>query len=326
MQRWFEPVTSSLPQIRLRGEDENYAIHAEINLVINKQVDELSAEFRLSDERREKLANILLQMQHRTYLWLKLTMEGIQNRYQSALFANEVQIDFLPTTVDHAYEQILQKVNEEQRPNARKVLLIIVGARRPLTISEMALALGSAHAQEHHSSSIQEVDGDHLEKQIRLWCGLFVFINHSQLFLIHQTAKEFLVAQNSNFSPILGRWKSCLSMLEIESKMAGLCVTYLYLRQQDHHKHKHGDDSQQGDRDISTASPVIHSQSSEEQDRFFEYCAEHWTSHLQNDTVEDDKETLSNVLSLYATDGDRFHAWFPVMWKASYPYTSTPAW
>lgn len=68
VQRWFKRIPSFLPQIRLRGEDENDAIHAEINLVINKQVDELAAEFRLSGERRERLANTLLQMQHRTYL------------------------------------------------------------------------------------------------------------------------------------------------------------------------------------------------------------------------------------------------------------------
>ncbi|KAF7510432.1 hypothetical protein GJ744_006711 [Endocarpon pusillum] len=137
---------SKLPQIRLRGEDENDKLREEINLVIDQRVNELATNLSLSSRNQKWLRERLLQMEHRTYLWLHLAMEEIREAYQNSLYPNEVQIDSLPKSVDDAYERILQKINVKQKPNAQKVLCVILGARRPLTIREMALALGAARA------------------------------------------------------------------------------------------------------------------------------------------------------------------------------------
>ena len=61
-------------------------------------------------------------------------MEEIRETYQNNLYPDEVQIDSLPTSVDDAYERILQKINARQKPNAQKALLVILGARRPVVL------------------------------------------------------------------------------------------------------------------------------------------------------------------------------------------------
>lgn len=43
-------------------------------------------------------------------------------------------ISNLPSTVNEAYEAILARVKECDRPQARKLLYIILGATRPFTI------------------------------------------------------------------------------------------------------------------------------------------------------------------------------------------------
>jgi hypothetical protein len=128
--------------------------------------------------------------------------------------------------VEDAYEKILGRVSEEQRGDVKKILQIIVGARRPLTIQEMAIALGIATSTEPMALEEVILDPVWLEKNIRDWCGLFIFINHARIYLIHQTAKEFLIC-NSDTTMLLSGWKHCLSPREIEEEMTHICIKFL---------------------------------------------------------------------------------------------------
>jgi len=198
VQRWFEHTISGWPHIRLRGEDENEQIHQEINLVISKQVRDLSKEFALSRNVQQRLEQRLLNMQHRTYLWLHLAMEDVRETYQNSLYPDTVVIDSLPSSVEEAYERLLQKINDKQRPNARQILLIIVGARRPLKIGEMALALGAARMQHFETGSLNVRNTQLLERQIRHWCGLFVFIQQSTLFNSSDSQGVSIIGQSKH--------------------------------------------------------------------------------------------------------------------------------
>lgn len=227
VQRCFEPTSTRWPVIRLRGEDKNDQIHQEINLVIDQRIRDVAKEFCLSDTDLERLRRQLLHMQHRTYLWLYLAMEEVRKLCQDSIYAGEMEIESLPKSVEEAYERILSKIKDKQKALARQVLLIIIGARRPLSLDEMAQALVAARAHKHRLSFLGRINGARLEKQIREQCGLFVFINHSQLFLIHQTAKDFLIAGRTDLQVAPGLWRSSFDNNTIEKTMATCCVTYL---------------------------------------------------------------------------------------------------
>ena len=105
-----------------------------------------------------------------------------------------MSIGSLIASVDEAYEQVLSKVDQQQQRNVRYILEIVVGARRALTIYEMAIALDIATRPVSPTSlTCLTLDKGHLKRNIQQWCGLFVFINHSRLYLIHQTVKGFLL-------------------------------------------------------------------------------------------------------------------------------------
>ncbi|KAK5956219.1 hypothetical protein OHC33_002794 [Knufia fluminis] len=314
VQRWFEQSTSQWPHLRLRGEDENEQIHQEINLVIKKQVHDLGEEFALSHDSQERLQQQLLHMQHRTYLWLHLAMDNVRETYQNSLYPDTVVIDALPPSVEEAYERLLQRISVKQRPIARQVLLIIVGARRPLKIGEMAWALAAVQAQEVQTEPLVAVDARHLERQIRNWCGLFVFIQHSTLFLIHQTAKEFLLSHSLNFSPVPGMWRASLTSTQVETEMMKLCITYLFVTQ--HAIKAHETDQRAEERmDGQAQEEVPHD--ANYQVNFFEYCAEYWAAHLQDETIAKDHLILSRILALYDPESDMFRSWFNHFWKVS---------
>ena len=312
VQRWFGPTTTRWPHIRLRGEDKNDQIHKEINLVIDQRMRDVAKEFRLSDLDLNRLRRQLLYMQHRTYLWLHLAMEEVRRLCRDSIYADEIEIESLPKSVEDAYERILSRIEDRQKELARRVLLIIVGTRRPLSLDEMAKALDAARAHQCRSSCLVQIDAVRLKMQIREQCGLFVFVNHSQLFLIHQTAKEFLVARSPSLQAMPGLWRSSFDEDMIEKTLATWCVTYLSL----------------APRGWEASSTQNHStrnlSGTEERDRFFEYCAEHWTSHLRDDDLREDEEMKSKVLSLYDTRTDLFHAWFPITWRTVDPYAKVP--
>jgi len=83
--RGFNVFPSSLPTIRLRGEDESDKIGAEINLVIRAQVVKLAYDLNLKSQIKIEIENILLHKEYRTYLWLHFAIEDIYQTYRDSL-------------------------------------------------------------------------------------------------------------------------------------------------------------------------------------------------------------------------------------------------
>lgn len=137
-------------------------------------------------------------------------------------------IDTLPSTAQDAYEKILSRVSENQKGSVKKLLQIVVGARRPLTLQEMAVALGIATSKQPKSLDEVMLNPTRLKTQIRRGCGLFVFLNHNRIYLIHQTAKEFLIGCSSSTFPLAG-WKYSFDLRDIEKEMTRICVEFLRL-------------------------------------------------------------------------------------------------
>ncbi|OCK72803.1 hypothetical protein K432DRAFT_272316, partial [Lepidopterella palustris CBS 459.81] len=71
---------------------------------------------------------------------------------------------------------------------------IIVAAVRPLTLKEINIALAiKDHYRLHEGLNIKLKNEARIVIIIRNLCGLFVMIIDQKVYLIHQTAKEFLV-------------------------------------------------------------------------------------------------------------------------------------
>ncbi|KAG9756231.1 purine and uridine phosphorylase, partial [Aureobasidium melanogenum] len=293
IQRGFQRIPPSLPAIRLRGEEENDQIRAEINRVINQRVLQLANELGLRKSTSSRLEQTLLAMEHRTYLWLHLAIDDIRTTLQNSLRRNEEPIESVPSSVEAAYEKILRRVPEALCQRVKLILRIIVGARRPLAVGEMALALGLATSEQHKTSADAQIDTVHLENQLRHWCGLFVFFNHSRIYLIHQTAREFLVArehmamaeglQNSS-------WKYNFERIDTEKTMAEICIRCLNLG------------------DLRLLLDDDHSGKSNQKE-FAEYCCEWWTAHYRFSESATAMDTFRDALKLYDKGGEAYYTW-----------------
>lgn len=229
IQRGFQlPDGPGLSVVHLGGENEEEAaqISKEIDVFIKARVPSISASLRLRQHEQDFLLDELLRTPHRTYLWVYLTLQHIEGNINIDQDEIMKAISELPKSVDEAYERILRSSTDADE--ARKILKAIVAAARPLTVQEVNLVLA---IQEHHRSyrDLRMIGGeDRFRHRLRDACGLFVTVIDSKVYLLHQTAREFLVRKNLGGKPPKPdgewSWKHSISITESNYLLAKSCV------------------------------------------------------------------------------------------------------
>lgn len=224
----FCKLTQSLLTIQLSGEYETESISREIDLVIKAKVREIGFGLHLDDSTTAYLETKLLSVPNRTYLWLSLILHEIKKSLASTQTRLGKVIDALPVTLDATYEAILGKSTDPNK--ARDLLHIVVSAARPLTLTEMNIALNMD--EEHESYEDLKLEQEDLFRtRIRNLCGLFIQVVDFKIYLIHQTAKEFLISskpkENSTVDSGAATWKNSLDVVRSNFVVAKICISYL---------------------------------------------------------------------------------------------------
>jgi ankyrin repeat protein len=237
IRRDFQPSdTAELAVVHLSGENEEEIeqISKEIDIFIEARVRGVGAKLKLDEDEQDMLLRGLLSVPHRTYLWVYLTLDYIESNENINKRKIKEALSQLPESVDEAYEKILSTSRAPEE--ARKALHIIVAAERPLTLCEMCFAL--AIRPSHQSYQDIDLDSDErFRERLRNICGLFVVVIDSKIYLLHQTAKEFLVPADSQRASskvakqrkTTPRWKHCLEPAESQRTLGEICLWNLQL-------------------------------------------------------------------------------------------------
>ncbi len=190
----FNDLLRSVPIIRVAGEDETAAIGREIGLVIKAQVQGSASTLDLEPRIRDYLEERLSSMTHHNYLWPILVLEEIRSAYAVTKKQIDTVVDRLPGSIDAAYSAILD--HSTDIPLAKRLLHIVLAAKRPLTVLEVNVALYmSENCKSYDDLDIESEPS--FRKRLRNLCGLFVSVTDSQVYLFHQTARAFLVSNSS---------------------------------------------------------------------------------------------------------------------------------
>ncbi|KAK3292363.1 ankyrin repeat-containing domain protein [Chaetomium fimeti] len=237
IRRGFQPPDmAELAVVHLSGESEEEMkqISKEIDIFIEARVQGVAAKLNLDKDEQDMLLRGLLNVPNRTYLWVYLTLDHVERSENISKRKIREAPSQLPKSVDEAYEKILS--TSCAPGEARKILHIIVGVERPLTVREMNFALTIRPS--HQSYQDVELDSDErFRERLRNICGLFVTVIDSRIYLLHQTAREFLVKADPRrrFSPDSKkrkpqfRWKYSLDPAESHRVLAEICLWNLRL-------------------------------------------------------------------------------------------------
>ncbi|KAF2818592.1 purine and uridine phosphorylase [Ophiobolus disseminans] len=223
----FQGLLADFPRIHIPGEESSETISHEIHRVIEYKVNQLAEKKELSDQVKNHIADQFLKIPHRTYLWVYLVFDNLESEdFKQTLKGVDSTISTLPRSINEAYNRILSKSKEDKI--VRKALSIILAAERPLTISEMNVAMNI----ESTSRSIDDLDLEEeprFRSRLRSLCGLFVSIYHDRVYFLHQTAREFLLADLASPSPARTElnWHQCITIRDAQHIMAVICVRFL---------------------------------------------------------------------------------------------------
>jgi uroporphyrinogen-III synthase len=222
-------------------------------------------------------------MEHRTYLWLHLTLDIIKkspSEYGRRIDV-EALLSSLPSEVSEAYEKILDKSKSQNYTEA--LLQVLLAATRPLTLDEANFALALATKEQGFDSHTALEDelwpSNKFKDDVKNLCGLFVTVHDGKLSFIHQTAREFLTHAKQG-----GKWKGRFNNEpKLHSRISLICMQYLLLP------------------DLATASfPQFKPRYA-----FVSYAANSWSFHYASQEATDAYLYRKDALTLCCTD----HVW-----------------
>lgn len=282
----FQRFSSAAAYLHFDGDDKAGQIGQEINLVIDVKVNNITGDF--SDEDRDKISQYLKRMENRTYLWLHLTFNIIEDNMSAYSRSTDMEefLSKLPSEVSDAYEKILSRSRDEKKVEA--LLQIVLAAMRPLTLDEanyaLALAVNKEQLLSHEELRRRLWPQSRFKTMLRNLCGLFISIHDTKLSFIHLTAREFLT-----HSERTGTWKGRLNMSKSHGVLSAACINYLLLL----------DKPLEADTKPQQLYP------------FFSYAANSWSLHFRSQDADSTEMHRSLARELCRTSTPQTQLWVP---------------
>lgn len=325
----FSRMSYKMPSIRLAGEEKTGEIRDEINLVIEAELLSIQHEMYLDSSSISHLRKQITKVEHRTYLWLKLIFELIRGDLQSVTKEGRQKLfGSIPDSVDACYTAILKKSTDTKQ--AKNLLRIVCAAVRPLSVTETSIALMIKPEYKGHND-LEIQSKEYLSRLIRNLCGLFVSVIDGKVYLLHQTAREFLLSiediddieESHATSDSDLHWKHSISIRDSNFLLAEKCMWYLTLGslvKPDTFEPRSPDTESESGSSSETSDQVAEIEELEaferwntklEEYHFFEYAATNWTTHFR-----EARTAPGNALETLALDlshGQR-HTWFNKYW------------
>ncbi|KAF3941585.1 hypothetical protein ABW19_dt0206899 [Dactylella cylindrospora] len=214
-------ATSSI--LRISGECETASLRADINKAVDLYVANLQEMYpRMSGG--ESLANSLKSQSGPSFLWVSLIYKILSSpdTYSMARTSIQRALEAIPQDLKLLYRFAL--ASSANITDTRRILSIILAAKRPLKLQEVNAALQIRPDHKSLGQLKMDLEPD-IEFTTRKLCGIFVHIAHQTVFLIHETAREFLMEFESYEDP---PWAP-LRLREAHDTLAESCITYLMM-------------------------------------------------------------------------------------------------
>ena len=298
----FSSWEAGNPIIHLDGDDdeEKQSISEEIDIVVKHRLESFCVRRRLTSEKQEYLASRFASIPQRTYLWAHLPLKMLEEMPGFTQDRASRIVEEIPSTVDEAYDKILERSID--KASTKLILSLVVAAYEPFTLKMMSLALAVQGSQGKVDRIERHLEPeDRFRNTVRQLCGLFVIIVDSKIYLLHQTARAFLVRHLSGelsgsskairkrkaheMDPNILKWKHSLPVQMAHRKLAEICLWVLN---------------------------EFAEQYSEEE--FFKYCARFWIRHLDQCDIKPEEDLTALVFKVITVMMTRQDPW----WSTSY--------
>nr|ADA68836.1 HET-R [Podospora anserina] len=158
---------------------------------------------------KNQVRDILHQKANGTFLWVALVIQELSEDDVESWHALQI-VEEVPSGLDRMYDRMLNEISRYKRDSefCRRILLVATVAYRPLNLDE----IGSlSELPEQIVGSTENI------RKVVAKCGSFLTIREDKIYLIHQSAKDYLSASALIFphgAPIAHR-DICARSLEL---------------------------------------------------------------------------------------------------------------
>jgi ankyrin repeat protein len=193
--------------------DNNESVHDDIEKFISIRVRDLSKVVGSRHRCEIEVQSTLLQRAEGTFLWVGFAMyELMRKRTWTEVFD---ALKTLPSGLPAIYSRMLHQIPPGHRKISSKILQWVTMAFRPLTLLEIAIAIGLKSL----SSSISLKHA--IMDEITL-CSSFLKVHNSEVTLIHQSVRDYLLDEKQHNNPVLEAFQ--IKPNEAHFEMAQNCL------------------------------------------------------------------------------------------------------
>ncbi|KAK4443260.1 ankyrin repeat protein [Podospora aff. communis PSN243] len=211
--------------MRLRGEDETDAVSADVAKVIRFKINAL-VEQGLPPALLATVERELVTHADRTFLWVSLVLDLLEEKVEAGASQRELDDVLRTRDIFSIYSQLL--ASRSDSPRARKALAIIL-----VTPGDYLRAV-STQSKQLGTRTLADAEYDMVfpfENHMKSLCGHFVRIIKNKVYLVHETAREFLLKSLSSHDISVfssSPFQHSFSLFESRTLLLNICVTYLY--------------------------------------------------------------------------------------------------
>ncbi|KAJ4859789.1 NACHT domain-containing protein [Trichoderma breve] len=172
-----------LPSIHLTASSDD------LKTFIQSRIQELDLEKQHEDE----IIDLLSSRVEQTFLWISIVLKKLKTTSTLLSQADMEQIiTESPSRLTDLYESLLVQIIQSRDIAAQKLLIWAVFSRRAMTLDELEVAL-AIQEKSRNQESIEKHRIYLTKKSVTSAVGVFLEIVDDKVYLIHQSAKDFLL-------------------------------------------------------------------------------------------------------------------------------------
>ena len=177
-------------KVMLSLELNSESISTAVSCFIQHRVRQLAEGKNYDDKTRDTVLNYLSLHANGTFLWVALVCQNLENTPRRKTLA---KLNMFPPGLSSLYERMMQQICDlediDDTDICKRVLALIAIVYRPITLEELTSLVGMHEEIFDNIESLKEIIG---------LCGSFLTIRQGTIYFVHQSAKDFLVAESFN--------------------------------------------------------------------------------------------------------------------------------
>ncbi|KAH4259424.1 hypothetical protein HBH70_138040 [Parastagonospora nodorum] len=221
---------------RLSIEQNQSSVSGDLRTFIRSKIRDIANRFECDEETKQFLEEALYSRSDQSFLWVNMVLHNLEGSAKASKKAFEQILNIFPGELEDVYASFLRGITDQNRSDARRILRLLIGASRYLTLSEMHVAFIIDQSCKS-SNEMKESLLPSIRTTLQIIVGPFIRIkdadqisdDYAKVSLIHQSAKEYL----TDFSiRSLDETVQSLAVPEIDAalSMAQSCMQYLLLQ------------------------------------------------------------------------------------------------